>query len=412
MSKVDYRSFVPAPGKARIAGASARSHAKARLQSPRARELFETWRELGEAPFTGITTDGTPVPDLFSLGAEQAPSAAMQEAAIRFIAELTPDQRALALFSVESDLWRQWQNTELHVEDHGLRLEDVSPRLREGVIAILRASLSPAGVEKSLAVMRLNRFLGDLIDAPGVLNEWSYIFCLFGTPSSEAPWGWQLFGHHLCLNCLVIGSQMVLTPCFLGAEVTRADHGRFAGTVVFEDEERKGLALMQSLSGDLRAEALVSPSMSGEDHPPGRWHFADHLHLGGAHQDNRIVPYEGLRANRMPVVQQTSLLDLVSAYLSPLPSGPLNARMSDVERHLSDTHFCWIGGTEEDSTFYYRIQSPVVFIEFDHHSGVFLTNEEPARFHVHTIVRTPNGNDYGIDLLRLHYAQSHRPAGS
>jgi hypothetical protein len=22
---------------------------------------------------------------------------------------------------------------------------------------------------------------------------------------------------------------------------------------------------------------------------------------------------------------------------------------------------------------------------------------------VHTIVRTPNGNDYGIDLLRLHY---------
>jgi hypothetical protein len=42
-------------------------------------------------------------------------------------------------------------------------------------------------------------------------------------------------------------------------------------------------------------------------------------------------------------------------------------------------------------------------IEFDHHSGVFLTNPEPATFHVHTIVRTPNGNDYGMDLLRLHY---------
>jgi hypothetical protein len=47
-----------------------------------------------------------------------------------------------------------------------------------------------------------------------------------------------------------------------------------------------------------------------------------------------------------------------------------------------------------------------VFIEFDHHAGVFLTNAEPAKFHVHTIVRTPNGNDYGIDLLRLHYAQA------
>ena len=54
----------------------------------------------------------------------------------------------------------------------------------------------------------------------------------------------------------------------------------------------------------------------------------------------------------------------------------------------------------------YRIQSPVTFIEFDHHTGVFLTNDEPAKFHVHTIVRTPNGNDYGLDLLRLHYQQA------
>ena len=46
-------------------------------------------------------------------------------------------------------------------------------------------------------------------------------------------------------------------------------------------------------------------------------------------------------------------------------------------------------------------------IEFDHHSGVFLTNELPAKFHIHTIVRTPNGNDYGMDLLRMHYAEDH-----
>ena len=52
------------------------------------------------------------------------------------------------------------------------------------------------------------------------------------------------------------------------------------------------------------------------------------------------------------------------------------------------------------------MQSPVTFIEFDHHAGVFLTNPEPAKFHVHTIVRTPNGNDYGFDLLRQHYKSS------
>ena len=115
------------------------------------------------------------------------------------------------------------------------------------------------------------------------------------------------------------------------------------------------------------------------------------------------MAYEGLRADTMTKAQQRDLLDLVDAYLVTLPDGPRAARMEDVERHLADTHFCWIGGTAEDSAFYYRIQSPVTFIEFDHHAGVFLTNDEPAKFHVHTIVRTPNGNDYGIDLLRLHY---------
>jgi len=50
-----------------------------------------------------------------------------------------------------------------------------------------------------------------------------------------------------------------------------------------------------------------------------------------------------------------------------------------------------------------------VMIEFDHHSGVYLTNERPEKFHVHTLVRTPNGNDYGVDLLRMHYEHAHRP---
>jgi hypothetical protein len=67
----------------------------------------------------------------------------------------------------------------------------------------------------------------------------------------------------------------------------------------------------------------------------------------------------------------------------------------------------WFGGLEEDSLFYYRIHSPVVMIEFDHLAGIALDNDEPARTHIHTVVRTPNGNDYGRDLLRQHYAAFH-----
>ena len=51
----------------------------------------------------------------------------------------------------------------------------------------------------------------------------------------------------------------------------------------------------------------------------------------------------------------------------------------------------------------------MILIEFDHLPGVALDNDEPSRNHIHTVVRTPNGNDYGKDLLRQHYARFHQP---
>lgn len=410
MSHGDYHPFVPAPGQSKVAGPTPRAHAQARMQIPIAQDLFGTWAKLGAAPFKGMTTDGHVEPGLFSLQPEDAPTPAMVDAVNALLRRLSPAHRAAICFPVDSQLWRHWQNTELYVEHHGLRLDEVDRSIQEAVMAVLHASLSGKGYDVARGVMRLNRFLGDLVGGPAVLGEWAYIFCLFGAPSESEPWGWQLFGHHLSLNCFVIGRQMVLTPCFFGAEPNYADTGPFAGTRLFEDEERGGLALMQSLSSQQQTQAIVAHSMMGGDLPPGRRHFADNLHLGGAYQDNRIVPYEGLRASELSALQRRNLLDLVAAYVAPLPSGPLAARLGEVERHLADTHFCWIGGRDEESPFYYRIQSPVIFIEFDHHAGVFLTNAEPAKFHVHTIVRTPNGNDYGIDLLRLHYqnAAHHR----
>jgi hypothetical protein len=411
VSPEDYRPFVPAPGQARLGGATPRAHAQARLQAPGPQALFSFWEELSRAPFKGITTDGTIKPGLFAREANGAPTAAMTVAATALLVLLAPEARAAMCFPVDTRVWQQWQNTEILVERHGLRLDETSDGVRNAVLDVLRASLSEKGFEDSRAVMRLNQFLGDLVGGPQVLGEWAYTFCLFGTPSQSDPWGWQLFGHHLSLSCLVTGGQMVLSPAFMGAEPAYADHGPFAGLSLFQDEERCGLALMRSLAPEQQRLALVSRSMKGADHPPGRWHFADHLHMGGAHQDNRIVPYEGLLASSLTSNQKRDLLELVSAYVAPLPAGPHAARMAEVERHLDETHFCWIGEQGDASTFYYRIQSPVIFIEFDHHSGVFLTNKEPAKFHIHTLVRTPNGNDYGVDVLRRHYAEADHHRG-
>jgi hypothetical protein len=91
-----------------------------------------------------------------------------------------------------------------------------------------------------------------------------------------------------------------------------------------------------------------------------------------------------------------------------MDDGHAKVKMNEVDRHMDDTWFAWIGGTEPDSVFYYRVQSPVILIEFDHQPpvglGKFVADpDKPTRQHIHCVVRTPNGNDYGKDLLRQHY---------
>jgi hypothetical protein len=90
-----------------------------------------------------------------------------------------------------------------------------------------------------------------------------------------------------------------------------------------------------------------------------------------------------------------------------MDDGHAKVKMDEVMWHHEQTHFAWIGGSEPDSVFYYRIHSPVILIEFDHQSPAnlrkFAKDQLPTRQHIHCVVRTPNGNDYGKDLLRQHY---------
>jgi hypothetical protein len=54
----------------------------------------------------------------------------------------------------------------------------------------------------------------------------------------------------------------------------------------------------------------------------------------------------------------------------------------------------------------------VVLVEFDHHPGVAFDNPVPSPNHIHTIVRTPNGGDYGVDLLRQHHERFNHTNGT
>ncbi len=106
----------------------------------------------------------------------------------------------------------------------------------------------------------------------------------------------------------------------------------------------------------------------------------------------------------MNAKQQALLTEIVAEYVHNMADGHAKVKMAEVRAHLDDTYFGWIGDNTADSVFYYRIHSPVILIEFDHQTPVALQGARlPGRAHIHSVVRTPNGNDYGRDLLRQHY---------
>lgn len=158
---------------------------------------------------------------------------------------------------------------------------------------------------------------------------------------------------------------------------------------------------MRVLSPELQRRARIYTKMHDPAMPEDRWNPADQRHLAGAFQDNRIIPYEGIRATELPPNLQDLLMSIIATFLVFLPELPLKHRLEHVREFLDETYFSWIGEFGPNDPFYYRIQSPILLLEFDHHSGVFLNNDEPAKFHIHTIQRLPNGNDYGYELKKL-----------
>ena len=367
--------------------------------------LVEGWRPLYETEFRGVTEDGTLCEGRYPLeparAGEEAPVEAMVAAAEDLLAALDDDGRKRISFDVDAVEWQTWANPEFMQFDTGLRLDGQPEVVREKALALVRASLSPEGYEIAHAMMLINGFLGEVVHLETILSEWSYNIALYGEPDLRAPWGWQLYGHHCALNCLVVEGRKAHSPVFQGAEPDEIDAGSHAGlSGPFADRIALGTALMSALPDEQRATATVYERMVDPAMPPGRVHPGDERHLAGAFQDNRVIPFEGVRVADMPAAARQIALLIAESFVKLLPAGPRAARMREIDAHLDETWFSWIGGHAVGDVFYFRLQSPVVIAELDHHCGVFLDYDTPQPFHIHTVVRTPHGNDYGRAWVR------------
>jgi Protein of unknown function (DUF3500) len=351
--------------------------------------LERSERLLGEG-FKGLTTDGNVEPGLFPVTKTGVSLQPVVDAVRRFRDSLNADQRKTAAFELDSDEWRKWHNMHVCFYRHGVCLFDLNDAERKAALEIVSSTLSAAGFENVRNVMKLNEHVAEISGRTEEFNEWYYYMSIFGEPSETEPWGWQFDGHHQIINAFIHGDQLVLTPHFSGSEPVVAKSGKYAGTRVFDEERDAGLALMKALSPEQQDVARIGPAVPREI-------------FTIAQIDNLVLPYAGIRWNALTPAQRDLLLAAIEVYVGRIRPGHDAIRMDEVRAHLEDTYFAWMGACDDVSPFYYRVHSPVIFIEFDHLPGIAFDNPEPTRAHVHTIVRTPNGNDYGRDLLRQHY---------
>ena len=345
--------------------------------------------------FVGLRAKDGVQSGLFPIRASGVSTEPMRTAAETFLVTLTTAQKLRTQFGIRDSEWRRWFNIDNGIYTRqGISLKEMTPDQRAAAFGLMRASLSARGFELTESIRKTDQTLKELNDNAEWLDEELYYFTMMGAPSPTEPWGWQLDGHHLVINYFVLGDQVVMTPTFLGAEPAIAKTGKYAGNSVLQEEQDRGLALMTSLDAGQRAFATLDARKPGDNMK------------AAANHDNLVLDYAGVPANTFSQAQKDDLLALIALYVNNMDEGHAKIRTEEVAAQIENTWFAWVGPVSPDAVFYYRIHSPVVLIEFDHQRpiGTQMINEpgKPTRDHIHIIIRTPNGTDYGKDLLGQH----------
>jgi hypothetical protein len=309
----------------------------------------------------------------------------MAETANRFLASLTPEQRAKASFSFEADERQNWHF--IPIERKGLALREMTPTQKHLASALLSAGLSQQGYIKAETIMSLEDVLRMIEKGSGPERDpEKYYFSIFGQPSAGGTWGYRVEGHHLSQNYSVVNGRVAGAPSFFGANPAEVRDGPRKGLRTLAAEEDLGREVIQSLDPDQRKAAVVSAEA-----------YKDILTASDRKAALKGQP-SGLSASKMNSKQFGLLLALLEDYANNMPEQIAQSREAEIKSAGKGIYFAWAGGFEKGQPHYYRIQTPAFLIEYD--------DTQNNANHIHSVWRDFDG-DFGLDLLKLHYQSSH-----
>jgi Protein of unknown function (DUF3500) len=267
---------------------------------------------------------------------------AMMNAATAFLSALDEAGQSKATYRFEDAERTRWHwTTPRNFPRNGLPLREMNDEQKALAFDLLKVSTSETGYQKALDIISLQNDLGN--------DPQLYFVTLFGTPGSDAPWGWRWEGHHLSRQYTVVGDQVVMFPFFLGSWPTITD----AGLRAMPREEDAARELVTSLDEASRAIAIFQTNT-----------LTRHI----TQNDTRVTPLDpiGIAYDALNPDQQALVLEIIQTYLSVLPEDIAAVHYARiVEAGFDAIRFGWAGELEPRRPHYYRLQGPTFLLEFD-----------------------------------------------
>jgi hypothetical protein len=325
---------------------------------------------------------------LLSISVSASGQVQIVDAAEKFLAALPDSLAEKASYPLEDDERFNWSFVPRN--RNGISFHYLDKKQREAAIRLLKVCLSDQGFQKATGVLALEAILRD-VERRDIHDTYrdplNYYFTFFGMPSNDEPWAWRIEGHHLSLNFSAVnGVVESSTPSFMGANPALVPIGLDRGKRILKLETDLGFLLVNSLTT-----AQLKKARFSEDALP-------EIVSGNSRRASTLAP-RGVDFTDLNDNQKKILLQLLDVYVKNYQLGFSSRLMEKIKKSgIENLSFAWAGSLQPGAGHYYRIQGPMLLIEYD--------NTQSNANHVHTVVRDLT-NDFAEDILREHYQKEH-----
>lgn len=310
----------------------------------------------------------------------------------KFLALLDSKTRSKLMFGYDDNERYNWNF--VPTSRKGASLYDLNEQQQKALYELLAVFVSEQGYKKATTVVEWEAILREVEGRKQddtYRDPKKYFVSFFGEPADKSLWGWRFEGHHLSLNFTYFnGVVESSTPSFMGANPAVTP----SGARNLKDETDLAFAFVNSLNADQLKVAVFSDKALPEI-------------VTGNDREAKLLEPRGVLYKDLNADQQKALIKLLNVFVKNYELGFSSKLWEKIQKAgVDNLSFAWAGslpagrqGTTPGTGTYYRIQGPMLQIEYD--------NTQTQANHVHTSVRDLT-NDFAVDFLKEHHQKEHR----